>query len=349
MTKRPTRVAPAEPRLHGRFVRTNGISLHVVEAGPRGGPLVVLLHGFPEFWYGWRHQVPALAKAGFRVLAPDQRGYGSSDKPPGVAAYGLDLLARDVLGLLDEAGRERAFVAGHDWGGEVAWWLALVHPERVERLAILNAPHPAVMRRHLLTSPRQLLRSWYMLAFQAPGLAERALARDGHAPLARAVRGGRRGTCTARDLARYRAAWAEPGALTAMLSWYRAAFRRAWRPLPALRVRVETLVLWGARDRFLGRELAAPSVGLCDSARLVVYEHATHWVQHDEADAVNAQLVHLVRHGLPRAEASGYFSSSGGTSSGGTQSGRISSSMPSSISRRRSPSKPRRSGGLSSR
>jgi len=304
MTRPPSHAAHAAaepPHLHERFVRTNGISLHVVEAGPRKGPLVVLLHGFPEFWYGWRHQIPALAKAGFHVLAPDQRGYGTSDKPPGVGAYGMGELVRDVLGLVDEAGHERATVVGHDWGGVVAWSLAAAHPARVERLAILNVPHPAVMRRSLLTNPRQLLRSWYVFMFQAPGLPERLMARDDYAMLARAVRGGRRGTCTAQDLARYKEAWSEPGALTAMVNWYRAAMRWAWSPPPRGRVTVPALLLWGVRDRFLGRELAAPSAALCDDARLVFHEHATHWIQHDDADEVNAQLVHLVRHGLPPA------------------------------------------------
>jgi pimeloyl-ACP methyl ester carboxylesterase len=261
--------------------------------------MVVLLHGFPEFWYGWRRQLPALARAGFHVVAPDQRGYGTSDKPPGVSSYALPELARDVLGLLDEAGRERASIVGHDWGGVVGWWLALVSPQRVERLAVLNAPQPAVMLRHLLTNPKQLARSWYMFVFQAPGLPERLLARDDFAMLARAV--GGRHACSARDLARYRAAWSEPGALTAMVDWYRAAFRAAWRPPPSGRVETETLVLWGARDRFLGRELAAASARRCVRARLVFHERAGHFVQHDDAEEVNAQLVRFLRHGLPAA------------------------------------------------
>jgi epoxide hydrolase 4 len=281
-----------------RLVPTNGVRLHVVEAGPEDGPPVVLLHGFPEMWYGWRRQIGPLAEAGFRVLVPDQRGYNTSDKPEGVAAYRTGTLAADVVGLLDEAGLERATVVGHDWGAAVAWWLGLAHPERVTRLAVLNAPHPSVMRRHLLSSPRQVLRSWYVFFFQLPGLPERLLARDGFARLARAVRGGRRGTCTDEDLAVYRAAWAQPGALTAMVNWYRAAFRSGGSPPPRRRVVPETLVLWGARDRFLGREMAGPSVSRCDRGRLEVLEAASHWLQHDEAEAVNDRLVRFARGGL---------------------------------------------------
>jgi len=281
-----------------RFVRANGIRLHVVEAGPPSGPPVVLLHGFPELWYGWRGQIGPLAEAGFRVIVPDQRGYNLSDKPPGVGAYAVGTLAADVASLLDACGLARASIVGHDWGAVVAWWLALAHPERVSRLGVLNVPHPAVMRRHLMSSPRQMARSWYVFFFQLPGLPERFLARDGFANLARAVRGGRRGTCTSEDLAVYREAWAQPGALTGMVNWYRAALRSAAQRLPRLRVGVETLVLWGARDRFLGREMAEPSAALCDQGRLELFEQATHWLQHDEKDAVNDRLVRFLTGGL---------------------------------------------------
>ena len=158
-----------------KLIATNGITLHAVTAGPEDGPLVLLLHGFPEFWYGWRRQIPALAAAGFRVLAPDQRGYNLSDKPRELSAYRLDALAADALGLIDAAGRERAFVVGHDWGAMVAWWLALVAPQRVERLAILNVPHPYVFRRHLMNDAEQQKRSIYAGFFQLPWLPQSAL------------------------------------------------------------------------------------------------------------------------------------------------------------------------------
>jgi pimeloyl-ACP methyl ester carboxylesterase len=274
-----------------RFVVTNGVRLHVVEAGPGDGPLVVLLHGFPEFWYGWRKQIGPLADAGFRQLVPDQRGYNTSDKPEAVSAYRLDALADDVVGLLDEAGRERALVVGHDWGAVVGWWLAMTRPERVERLAVLNVPHPAVMRRHLLTSPRQLLRSWYIFFFQVPGLPEWWIARNDFRNGCRAMRTSRRGSVTDADLARYREAWAQPGALRGMVSWYRAALRSLGTRAPSPRVRVPTLMLWGARDVALGREMAEPSIAFCDDGRLVFLEDATHFVQHDEPDRVNRELL----------------------------------------------------------
>ncbi len=128
--------------------------------------MVILLHGFPEFWYSWREQIPALVKAGFRVWVPDQRGYNLSEKSPSVRSYGRDALAQDVIGLMDAAGVERACLAGHDWGAGVAWWLGLSHPERLEKLAILNVPHPAVFLPFLRSHPRQMLKNWYMLFFQ---------------------------------------------------------------------------------------------------------------------------------------------------------------------------------------
>lgn len=284
------RGGPDRGGLRGGLVEVEpDVRLHVVDAGPADGPLVILLHGFPEFWYGWRRQIGALAAAGFRVLAPDQRGYGASDKPPGIGAYTTDRLAADVLRLADWAGRPTFSVVGHDWGGIVAWWVALTAPDRVARLAILNAPHPATVRDYALRHPTQAARSWYVLAFQIPGLPERMIRARGFRMAERALTGtSRRGTFDADDLAQYRAAWARPGALTAMLNWYRA-LRRGLRP-PALRVRPPTLILWGDRDRFLEQGLADDAARLCDDARVVHMEKASHWIQHEEAERVNREL-----------------------------------------------------------
>ena len=279
-----------------RIVATNGVRLHVRMAGPEDGPLVLLLHGFPEGSYGWRHQVPYLAAAGYRVWAPDQRGYGASDRPQRIAAYGLDVLADDVTGLIDAAGRRQAAVVGHDWGGVVAWHLARRSPHRISKMVVLNVPHPSVMRRHLRTNLAQVRRSLYILAFQVPWLPERLLGREGGRPLARAlVATSRPGTFTDDDLAAYRRSWAGPHAIRAMLDWYRAIVRRP----PALerhpRVAVPTLLVWGPHDRFLGREMARPSIELCDEGRLVVIDSATHWLQHEEPDRVNALIDEFLR------------------------------------------------------
>ena len=143
--------------------------MHYVEAGD--GPLIVLLHGFPEFWFGWRRQIAPLAAAGFRVVAPDTRGYNLSSKPEGFESYAVDLLAADIRGLIGELGAESAFLVGHDWGGSIAWTIAMNHPEVVDRLAILNAAHPRKLSEGL-KHPSQLRKSWYFFFFATPGLPE---------------------------------------------------------------------------------------------------------------------------------------------------------------------------------
>ena len=273
-------------------VPTNGVRLHVAQAGPGDGPLVILLHGFPEFWYGWRAQIPALVEAGFWVWIPDQRGYNLSEKPRRVREYRLELLAADVTGLIDAAGVERAAIVGHDWGGAVAWQTAAAFPDRISRLAVLNCPHPQVLRRHLVRSPRQLLRSSYILGFQLPWLPERLARLANWRFLVRAMqRSSRPGTFHEQDFEEYRRAWSQPGAIRSMIHWYRALVRYPPGDSAKSRIPVPTLLIWGARDRFLGTELARPSIDLCDEGRLVILDQATHWVQHAEQAQVNELLL----------------------------------------------------------
>lgn len=271
-----------------RFVETNGLKLHVVQAGPADGPLMILLHGFPEFWYGWRHQIDSIAEAGFWVWAPDQRGYNLSDKPTEIAAYSLDTLAADVVGLIDAAGRQKAVIVGHDWGAAVAWWTAVVYPERIERMVVLNVPHPVVMQRFARRDLGQMLRSWYIGFFQIPWVPE-TLSRLGNwAMLVQTLRkSSRPGTFTDADVQQYRMAWSQPGAFTAMVNWYRAVLQKPPAHQASIRITVPTLLIWGVRDQFLKREMAPLSLELCDNGRIVFFENATHWVQHEEAVQVN--------------------------------------------------------------
>lgn len=270
----------------------DGVKLHVVMAGAPDGPLVLLLHGFPEFWYGWRKQLPALAAAGYHVWAPDQRGYNRSDKPAGVSAYHIETLARDVVRLIEASGRKSVYLVGHDWGAAVAWWVAGRYPHLVKKLAILNVPHPAVMRRTVLEDAEQRKKSWYIFFFQLPWLPEYLLSRNGYTDLIRMLKGSsRRGTFTDDDLAAYKQAWSQPGALTAMLNWYRAAVRHQARAVELGRIRVPTLMVWGVNDIALDRKMAQPSIDLCDEGRLIFLETATHWVQHEEPETVNRLLI----------------------------------------------------------
>lgn len=281
------------------FVNTSGptadsdpVRLHVVQAGLATGPLIILLHGFPEFWYGWKHQIEALAEEGFWVWVPDQRGYNISDKPTAVDAYGLDTLASDVVSLIDAAGRQKAVIVGHDWGAAVAWWTAVSYPERVERLVVLNVPHPIVMKRFASRDMGQLFRSWYIGFFQIPWLPEVVVRLGNWAFLAQTMkRSSRRGTFTEADLKQYRAAWSQPGAARAMINWYRASFQKPPARRASIWVTVPTLLIWGVRDQFLKREMAQPSIDLCDNGRVVFINSATHWVQHEEAKRVTELII----------------------------------------------------------
>lgn len=276
---------------HGT-VDTNGVSLHTVRAGPADGPLVVLLHGFPEFWYGWRRQIGPLAEAGYRVVVPDQRGYNRSDKPDGLAAFNIDVLVDDVIGVIETAGRDDATVIGHDWGAAVAWWLASTVPESVDRLVTMNVPHPVVFRRFLTRDPRQMLRSWYMFYFQLPRLPEWGFSRNDYSLGTRVLRAtSRAGAFTDDDLDRYREAWSNPGAVTGMINWYRALFRTSTERSPAFPIEVPTRLIWGTDDTALREAMAEPSLDLCTDGRLTRIEDATHWVQHEAAERVNRVIL----------------------------------------------------------
>jgi pimeloyl-ACP methyl ester carboxylesterase len=270
--------------------------LHYVEAGE--GPLVLLLHGFPQFWYEWRHQIPALVEAGFRVVAPDMRGYNLSDKPPGVGAYRVQVLARDVERLILACGEQTAAVVGHDWGAIVAWFAAMRYPERVGRLAILNVPHPARFLDGLL-SPQQLLRSSYVFFFQIPWLPEEVI-RAGNFTLLRSVLRRdpvRPGALTAEDIERYTEAMARPGVLTATLNYYRALLRYP-RGTQALLEKIEApvLVIWGEKDRALSRWLADPPLlWVPNLLRVERLPEASHWVAEDRPREVNALLLDFLR------------------------------------------------------
>src|SRR5262249_19746321 len=210
--------------LEHRTVRTNGVRLHCVVDGD--GPLVLLLHGFPEGWYSWRHQIAALASR-FRVVAPDLRGYGESEKPANVAAYAMPELVADVEGLVKAFGATDAAIVGHDWGGGIAWYFAMERPALTRRLAVLNCPHPAILLEHLRGNPRQLARSWYFFFFQLPWLPEYLLGLRHAWAIGRGCGRStvRRDTITAEAVTRLRDAATHSGALRSAINYYRAAFR----------------------------------------------------------------------------------------------------------------------------
>jgi len=274
-----------------RFLELPHIRLHAVTAG--SGPLVVLLHGFPEFWYSWRHQIPALADAGFRVIAPDLRGYNASDKPEGIRSYAIDHLVNDVAQLIERESQGPAFLVGHDWGGVIAWRCAALHPHLIQKLVILNAPHPAAYRRLLWHSPGQWLRSAYAGLFQLPWLPEFLLRRGDFWLIERALR--RRtspAAFSAADIAAYKEALRVPGALTSALTYYRAAFwySRGLFTEPQ-QVTTPTVLIWGERDPYLSPQLSRNLESFASNLRVERLSNVGHWIQNEAGEVVNRLLV----------------------------------------------------------
>lgn len=276
-----------------RYAYSGDVRLHYVERSARDdAPLVVLLHGFPEFWYSWRHQLVALADAGYRVVAPDLRGYGRSDKPPGLDAYQIETLTDDVANLVESLGAERASIVGHDWGGLVAWWHAIRHPQQVETLSILNCPHPAHQPR-MISDPVQVKKSRYMLFFQLPKVPEWSLRRGDHAKLRRLLREepSTPGAFSEADIQRYVDAFDE-ASTTAALNYYRAYLRRGRSLMKDLRpIDIPTQVLWGTADRHLGLDYADPPTRWVWDVRVEKLEGYSHWLQVDAAAEVNRRLL----------------------------------------------------------
>jgi pimeloyl-ACP methyl ester carboxylesterase len=276
-----------------RRLKVGEVRLAVAEAGE--GEPVVLLHGFPELAHSWRHQLPALAAAGFHAVAPDLRGYGDSDRPPHVDDYAVPKLVGDVAGLIEALGHESAHVVGHDWGGSIAWTLAARAPERVRSLAIVNGPHPvasAEARQHA----EQRQKAWYMLLFQFAGVAEAWLANDDFRNLREFVfETAPPSAFPPEDQEVFLAALRREGALTAALNYYRANIPPAsWlRPPPALPpVTAPTLIVWGMADPYMAAEVlersAAQAAGPLRIERL---PDVGHWIQQEAPDVVNRLLL----------------------------------------------------------
>src|ERR1700686_722803 len=273
-----------------RDIITNGIRMHYVTQGE--GPLVVLLHGFPEFWYSWRYQIPVLAEHGYRVVAPDLRGYNESDKPR--KGYDMGTLLLDIVGLIQGLGYEKAIIVGHDWGGVLAWGFAIRYPAMTERLVVLNMAHPGAMMREFRTL-KQLRKSWYIFAFQLPWLPEYLLLRNHASAIGRLIREAalQKGAFPDEEPTKYQQAMSQPGAMTAALNYYRQVFRR----LPTsytggtYDVNVPTLLIWGEHDIALGIEL---TTGLERWVKLLEFRpipDSGHWVQQEQPQKVNQYIL----------------------------------------------------------
>lgn len=274
-----------------RWVEANGLTFEVAEAG-QGKRLALCLHGFPELHYSWRHQMPVLAELGYRVWAPNLRGYGGTDRPEGKQAYRLQTLAADVAALIDASGAEEVTLIAHDWGAIIAWYFAIKLVRPLKALVILNVPHPLCGRREM-KHWHQLRKSWYIFFFQLPCLGERMLGRGDAAPIARIFRDSavNKHLFTQDEVAPYRAAANRPGALTAMLNYYRALLQTSdIRHIGEGRVEVPTLVLWGEQDVAIDIRVLDGMDAYVPDLTVRRFPDASHWVQQDIPDEINAAL-----------------------------------------------------------
>lgn len=280
-----------------RFVDSGDVRIHVVEQGPEDGPPVLFLHGFPEFWWSWRHQLDACAEAGFRAVAIDLRGFGESDRPPDVESYALPNSFADVGAVVESLGGTVALVA-HDWGGALGWGYTALSPANVQRLVVMNLPHPNTYR-DVMHHLGQLQASWYMFFFQFEGVAEEALSRNDHELLRRWFYDTATVKLAEDDIARYLELFARPGALTSALNWYRAnvppaSYVGAQRfELPP--ITCPAMLLWGLDDAYLTWELGRRAGEFCSGPFALHALHETgHWIQQERPDEVNALLLEFL-------------------------------------------------------
>jgi len=289
---------PSTANWQHQFVYTNGLRLHYVTQGT--GPLVVLLHGFPEFWYSWRHQIPLLAQH-YTVVALDLRGYNDSDKPEAVSAYALSELVKDVVGVVTGLGYERCILMGHDWGGAIAWNVAYDHPELIEKLVILNCPHPQRFLDGLSSSPVQWFRSAYIGFFQLPWLPELLLQANDYQVITQAFdsMSASPHAFSPQDLQAYKTAMAKPGALSAALNYYRNLFsadlfQQEWSVLE-----VPTLMIWGEADPAFETALAEDTEDYVRDFHLRYLPGCGHWVMQECPDQVNQYLMEFLQPAAP--------------------------------------------------
>ena len=288
------------------YMNVNNVRIHYTTSG--SGELVLLLHGFPEFWYSWRNQIPVLSKH-FKVIAPDLRGYNESGKPPGLKNYSNSILVQDIKDMITAQGEKKAVIVGHDWGGAIAWNLAMMAPDYVKKLVILNCPHPvALIEAFVSMRIRQLQKSWYIFFFQLPELPEKVLSQDNFEFLKKLLVSSaiNRKAFTEDDLQKYVEAWSKPGALTASINYYRTNMnvaqilalsndQRALLMKRYQKVRCPTLVIWGEDDAALDKSLTIGMDKYVEGPYEIKYiQKCGHWVQQEEAEKVNRYLLEFL-------------------------------------------------------
>lgn len=271
------------------------VTIHLAECGPDTGKLMLFLHGFPENWYAWKKQLLYFGSKGFKAVAIDQRGYNLSSKPKYIHDYRIDMLAIDVFNIVRHYfKRKKVLLIGHDWGANVAWWTSLRFPEIIEKLIIVNVPHPVVMKKTMNNNFRQMLSSWYIYFYQIPFIPEFFMSFSHGLLLASMITSSaNKNAFDRRTMSYYRNSWSKE-TVTAMINWYRGMKLGSDKKLRSIKVQPDVLVLWGLRDRFIKKENIEPSLKLCKKATCKVYPNNTHWVIHEAEDKVNKKILNFI-------------------------------------------------------
>lgn len=271
-------------------IKLHDVSLSVITAGPRDGRPVLILHGFPERAESWKEQIELLSNKGFFVVAPVLRGYGDSDHPEGIKNYSLDKIGNDVIQLMDHFKIKKSFLMGHDWGCMVSWYLLSFFEERFEKAILMNSPHWKVFRKNLLTNPKQVLKSWYILAIQLPFIPEKLIGLNGYKDFAATVaKSSLRAPYPKDELEALVKEWKEKKSMSSMLNWYRAA---KYSPRGGKKeIQIPVSLIWGERDPFVSKKMGKESLEFCKNGEFVVFKGAGHWPHHECKDELNSLIL----------------------------------------------------------
>lgn len=272
-------------------IKLNEVSLSVITAGPKEGRPVIVLHGFPERAESWMNQIELLSKQGFFVIAPVLRGYGDSDHPESIKNYSLEKIGHDIVELMDHFKISKSFIIGHDWGCAVSWYLISFFQERFEKAILLNAPHWEVFRRHLLSNPKQLLKSWYILAIQLPFLPEWLISLKNYSLFAETVaKSSVRRAYPKDELEALKKEWNEKDSMSSMLNWYRAA-KYSPKTNSKREIDIPVTLVWGERDPFVSQAMGQESLEYCKNGELVVFKNVGHWPHYECKEELNALIL----------------------------------------------------------
>lgn len=273
-----------------QYIDLGDVTLHLAYAGPQTGPLILFLHGFPENWYEWKKQLVFFSKKGFLAVAPDQRGYNLSSKPRYKQDYRIDLLAIDVIRIANHFKKKKFYLVGHDWGANVAWWTSLRYPSRLEKLVIINVPHPIVMKKLISSFPNQMFKSWYIFFFQIPLLSDFFVSFNNGLFLSSMITSSsNKNTFSMKRLSFYRHTWSKNN-ISSMVNWYRGMGLGSDSKLSSIKVKPPCLLLWGLKDKFIAKESIKPSLKLCSNGKVIIFPNNTHWLVIENSSQVSQEI-----------------------------------------------------------